>query len=147
MSGKTDVSVVVVKSTVAFLSLYFLWGTLNTGAGRPAVSPQALGRFHWTQFKINQKDFSFLFIFLFLKHFKTRGGEKKHLSTELLHIQGQYVIVLFQQHAKRFKWTPKSCSASGVRNAWFMIMSGHRKESRVWLNSSSFFQKTDYTAE
>lgn len=41
----------VAKATVAFLSLYFLWGTLNTGAGRPAVSPQASGRFHRTQFK------------------------------------------------------------------------------------------------
>lgn len=29
-------------------------GTLNTGAGRPAVSPKALGWFHRTQFKVER---------------------------------------------------------------------------------------------
>lgn len=52
--------VIVVKATKTFLSLYFLWGILNTGAGRPAVSPQSLGRFHRIQFKIKWRSWKCL---------------------------------------------------------------------------------------
>lgn len=53
---------------------------MNTGAGRPAVSPQALGRFHISQFKIK--------LCVQLENtWGGGGGMKKLLSIQTIHIQ------------------------------------------------------------
>lgn len=53
---------------------------MNTGAGRPAVSPQALGRFHISQFKIK------LCVQL------ENTGKKRLLSNQAIHIQDSEAI-------------------------------------------------------
>lgn len=59
------------RATWCFFVFISLWGTLNTGAGRPAVSPQALGRFSGTQLKIWKRDKT---IFLFIIYYQIQYG-------------------------------------------------------------------------
>lgn len=80
------------KATMTFFwILIFFWGTLNTGAGRPAVSPQALGRFHRAQFEIK-----------LFRGVRDTQSKQKYPSTEPFHIQGNtlWCFLSYIHHAE-----------------------------------------------